>query len=265
MPDDTPFPDDANPIADKALSQRIVNLIAKGYSPRELERQIFLFELKRLEKQQPRLVHLIRVGAIPPYVNAEIIGAIREKLNETETNNSLFMELRALRFMEPHPQGAKYDAAARNFLLEDWDASPHQLERYRQRLASYFELLGKERFLAEDYGASIDAFSHALKLNPDSTEAYSRRAKAYSLLGHFDKALSDLDHLAIQGVDNGDTSFWKGRTLYGLGRMEEALDCFHRALRLEPEQAPNYHWRGRTFFGLERFSEALSDFSQAIE
>src|SRR5688572_2948921 len=144
MPDDSQFPDDANQTADKELSQRLVNLIAKGYSPREQERDLFLFELKRLEKQQARLVHLIRVGAIPPYVNAEIIGAIREKIEETETNNRLFMELRAMRFVEPHPQGVKYDAAARNFLLEDWDASPHQLERYRQRLASYFELLGKE-------------------------------------------------------------------------------------------------------------------------
>src|SRR5688572_32762663 len=144
MPDESHFPDELNQAADKAVSQRIVNLIARGISPREQERDIFLFELQRLEKQQARLVHLIRVGAIPPYVNADIIGAIREKLDETETNNRLFMELRAMRFVEPHPQGVKYDAAARNFLLEDWDASPHQLERYRQRLASYFELLGKE-------------------------------------------------------------------------------------------------------------------------
>ncbi|MEO0596342.1 MAG: hypothetical protein AAF126_09555, partial [Chloroflexota bacterium] len=59
----------------RALAQRLVNLVAHGYEPRDVEREMFLFELRQIERHHPRLIHLVRACAFAPYVNPEIIGA----------------------------------------------------------------------------------------------------------------------------------------------------------------------------------------------
>ncbi len=52
--------------------------------------------------------------------------------------------------------------------------------------------------------------------------------------GDFEKALSYLDQAIIMQSDNPDLLNKKGIALRGLGRYDEAIECFNKSLQLDP-------------------------------
>lgn len=57
----------------------------------------------------------------------------------------------------------------------------------------------------------------------------------------------------------------RGQTYRLMGRYEEALTDFHRAIELRPDADWAVAERGETHRLMERYEEALSDFDRAIE
>ena len=178
------FPYQHNQPSDqRALAQKIVNCVSLGYSPRDIEREMFLFELSQLEKHQPHIAHVIRACALAPYINADIIGVLREKSDDSHKNQHLYQELRRLAFIGKHRYGIRFDAAVRNFLIDDWQNNPETQTIYHQRLHTYFQNLGKDYFAKREFSACIDALSQAITLQPEQLETYSRRGQAYHIMG----------------------------------------------------------------------------------
>ena len=56
----------------------------------------------------------------------------------------------------------------------------------------------------------------------------------------------------------------RGNALKGLGRYEEALASYDRALALAPDLGPAHHNRGSTYAVLNRNEEALASFDKAL-
>jgi tetratricopeptide (TPR) repeat protein len=56
----------------------------------------------------------------------------------------------------------------------------------------------------------------------------------------------------------------KGASLGELRRVEEALDCFDRALALNPRLAELWHNKGNALYKLGRVEEALDCFDRAL-
>jgi Flp pilus assembly protein TadD len=52
--------------------------------------------------------------------------------------------------------------------------------------------------------------------------------------GDFEKALSHFEQAAIMQPNNPDLLNKKGVALRGLGRYDEALECFNKSLQLDP-------------------------------
>ena len=52
---------------------------------------------------------------------------------------------------------------------------------------------------------------------------------------------------------------------YSLGRYDEALADYNRALELRPDYTEALNNRGNTYHELERYNEALADYNQALE
>ena len=65
----------------------------------------------------------------------------------------------------------------------------------------------------------------------------------------------------------GDADEWieKGRKLGGLGRDEEALECFNKSLEIEPENAYALSYKGWALHFLERNEEALEYLNKSLE
>mmetsp|Transcript_22823 Transcript_22823/g.19835 ORF Transcript_22823/g.19835 Transcript_22823/m.19835 type:complete len:89 (-) Transcript_22823:380-646(-) len=65
-------------------------------------------------------------------------------------------------------------------------------------------------------------------------------------------------HLA-EAYDN------KGLALANLGRKEEAIEFFTRAIELDPNHIESFIWKGDMLFDLEKFEEALECYDRALE
>ena len=68
-------------------------------------------------------------------------------------------------------------------------------------------------------------------------------------------------------ADTQTVFFWnhKGCSLVALGRADEAIACFDKALAIEPRAAHNWYNKGTAFYKLGRYKEAGGCFQQALE
>jgi tetratricopeptide (TPR) repeat protein len=91
------------------------------------------------------------------------------------------------------------------------------------------------------------------------------RGQTYLVMGRYDQALADFNR-AIE-VDPEDA--WaigsRGQTYRLMGRYDEALADLNRAIELDPDQDWVIAERGETYRLVERYDEALADLDRAIE
>jgi tetratricopeptide (TPR) repeat protein len=84
---------------------------------------------------------------------------------------------------------------------------------------------------AEQYNQAIEAYNHALTLDPKYAVAYNDRGYAYQSLQEYQKAIADCD----------------------------------RAIQLDPTYAEAYYSRGAAYNELKEYQKALADYDRAIQ
>ena len=108
----------------------------------------------------------------------------------------------------------------------------------------------------------------ALLFNPDAAESHwvlRERAETYRLLGRYEEALADFNRAIELKPDDAWVLTRRAKTYRLLGRYEEALADFNRAIELKPDDAWAIVSRGQTYLAQFRYEEALADFNRAIE
>ena len=115
---------------------------------------------------------------------------------------------------------------------------------------------------------ALACYDHVLELAPDDGEAIGERAGALYNLERYDEALAGYNR-ALELISSADgfyfthTTYWKGRTLYELGRDEEALSCFGEVLARSPDDSGVTVSRAHALYYLGRFEEALVAYDRA--
>jgi len=93
-------------------------------------------------RRDPELPDVLRAGAIPRTLNAEIVGVLRGLPDETERNRELLERVSEYRFVLPRPDGGlTYHDNTRDALLADWSTERKQA-RFRElneALAAFYE------------------------------------------------------------------------------------------------------------------------------
>lgn len=108
-----------------------------------------------------------------------------------------------------------------------------------------------------DLSSAQADFSHAIKLNPNFTTAYTNRAGVEFMRGDFDEAFKD--YTSAIGLNPQDPNNYISRAQVETERRnyESALDDFERAIALQPDNRHAY--RGRI-----RIKEIRNDFAGAV-
>jgi tetratricopeptide (TPR) repeat protein len=128
----------------------------------------------------------------------------------------------------------------------------------------------------EWYARAIATLDEALRLVPTDFTArqfkrnvYWGRARAYDNLNRHVDAVNDWER-AIE-VDEGLGRDWSARTrvafgwaLYEIGRLEEAVEEYRKALALDPNLASAHNNLGRCLYYLGRREEAVAEYHKAI-
>ena len=151
----------------------------------------------------------------------------------------------------------------------------------------------------DNFKEAVDAFSHAIELDPNSMEAYYFRAR----ISEKDAAMSDYyrilsikpktseDYLirawTYKELDNGDLALQEfGKAIQAASGIKEkaqaysdraryyqavkrnndlAIADFSKAIELKPKDADNYTARGLSYAKMDKDDLAIVDFSKAVE
>ncbi len=119
---------------------------------------------------------------------------------------------------------------------------------------------------ADNPAASVNlaSLTEVVNRRPNDPEAFNQRGAAYARLGRFNEAIADFSRAVSL-----DASFAPALTNRGLaqrqsGRDDAALQDFSRAIEANPNYAPAYLARGNLLRARNQLPEAIADLNQAI-
>jgi tetratricopeptide (TPR) repeat protein len=111
---------------------------------------------------------------------------------------------------------------------------------------------------------AINAFSDALKTNPDLGEAYIRRGICFFNLNENDLALADFQKAATLSYDEPRARLWEGFAEAKLGDYHEAIRAYGEAITASDRFVPAFVNRGLAYMMIGDYDKALADFDEAI-
>jgi tetratricopeptide (TPR) repeat protein len=83
-------------------------------------------------------------------------------------------------------------------------------------------------------GQAVDTFSRIVELKPDFAEGWNKRATAYYLMGSYELSLKDCDEVMQRNRFHFGALAGYGLIYVRLGKLEQALEYFERALDVNP-------------------------------
>ena len=87
---------------------------------------------------------------------------------------------------------------------------------------------------ASQWKEAIQAFDRSLRLDPRLVDAWDLRARAWGMLGQYERALKDETEALRLDPRRADSHAQRAQLLFLLHRFPEALDGCERALALRP-------------------------------
>jgi tetratricopeptide (TPR) repeat protein len=125
-------------------------------------------------------------------------------------------------------------------------------------------MLGSPKEALNLFEETLPAIDELIGSEPDSSDKLILQAFKMIILKRYDEALEYLDKAKIESNIN-EVWVFRGVALNELGRHEEALDSFNKAIELEPKELLIRMSYGDTLIQLGRYDEALASFDKAIE
>jgi tetratricopeptide (TPR) repeat protein len=96
---------------------------------------------------------------------------------------------------------------------------------------------GVEQMDQQDFDAAIATFSQIIQKKPDFAEGWNKRATIYYVIGEYEKSLQDCEEVLRRNPVHFGVLSGLGLNYLRLGKPEEALDYFERALAVNPNLA----------------------------
>ena len=115
-----------------------------------------------------------------------------------------------------------------------------------------------------DLEKSMDAYTKAIRLNPNNFKAYYNRGIVKSYLDQHEAAIVDYDQAIRLNPALADLYTNRGNAKNKLGQYEAAIADYDQAIRLNPNNPLAYNNRGNTKRALGRINEAREDYQQAL-
>lgn len=120
----------------------------------------------------------------------------------------------------------------------------------------------------EQYEKALQAYDKAITNKPDLANAYLNRGDTYWRLGKLTEASADFEKIMALSapVDTQVAALinW-GQVYYDAEDIEQALACFERAIKLNPDMFLPYFYRGWGLLKKGEYTQAQQDYQQAIQ
>ena len=86
----------------------------------------------------------------------------------------------------------------------------------------------------KEYDETVEHYTKAIELKPDSKAAYQNRGNVYLKIRDFDRALADYTELIKQNPDDPEAYFSRGIFYANKGDLDFAIEDYNKAIQLKP-------------------------------
>jgi tetratricopeptide (TPR) repeat protein len=160
---------------------------------------------------------------------------------------------------------------------DTWDHAPwlerlHQLAQVAPENPKVHYYIGAAQTELGQYRPAIVSFTRALMGDPGMADAYRRRGDCQYVLVpvlsgdtqiYYDRALADYE-VALGLAPDAYTLNAHGSIIGSLGRLEEAIAEYDRAVELAPDYPETFFNRGYTYEMLGQTQAAIDDFQRFL-
>ena len=123
---------------------------------------------------------------------------------------------------------------------------------------------GNRHFQQGKYEEAIADYNEAIRINPESAEAYYNRGTTKDMLGRHEEAIEDYKEASRVNPQFAQAYYNRGNAKDALGRHEEAIEDYDEAIRINSQYAQAYCNRGTVKLTLDQHNEAIEDYDEAI-
>ncbi|MBM4271574.1 MAG: tetratricopeptide repeat protein [Deltaproteobacteria bacterium] len=124
---------------------------------------------------------------------------------------------------------------------------------------------GYARGSSGNYTGAIEYFTHALRLNPDFSEAYFHRGFAFMSTSDFPQAVRDLEKATALDPDHERAHYHSGYVHVQLGNYRKAVEHYSRVIALNPESEQAFFNRCLARVKIGDYYQALRDCDMALD
>jgi len=111
---------------------------------------------------------------------------------------------------------------------------------------------------------AVDAFTEAIRRNPDNMDAYYERAMTYAAANQFQRAIDDFNQILRRSPDDVSALIGRGACYINIDDYQRALPDLNRVIQREPQNETAYFDRGLAYAGLQQNQKAVDDYTQVI-
>jgi predicted TPR repeat methyltransferase len=126
-------------------------------------------------------------------------------------------------------------------------------------------LLGGIYYQNKNPRSAAELITRAIQSAPDRDYFYTHLGLALNAMGNTDDAMDAFHSALAIDPQNPETYNMMGKVLRGKGETDEAIDAFQRAIDLDPEYIDAYHNLGGVFLKQNQAEKAISLFKQLLE
>ena len=121
----------------------------------------------------------------------------------------------------------------------------------------------QEAQLHKDFHRAAQKYKEAAELNP-SADVYEKLGLACFLDNSFPEAIEAFSNAVRTEPERWASQLYLGISLYRTDRFQEALQHIHQALQLNPQENEVRYWLGCTYHGLRNYERAIEHLRVAL-
>ncbi len=110
---------------------------------------------------------------------------------------------------------------------------------------------------------AFNVYQQLLAIQPDNADVLRLAGTVLAQVERFEEGAALLSR-SLELQANPDTCQCLGNALLGLGRPEEALNCYNQVLAVRPDDPSALNARGNAWADLKRYPEAFADYDRAL-
>lgn len=184
-----------------------------------------------------------------------IVSALLEKEDSLtpDCQHDVYYRLGCIEFA-----GQKFDAAITE-LVRAIQAAPERMET-----CNSYCVKGDAEFALSNVSQAIDSYAAALRLDPKSVDALTRRSWALAQRGELEAAIQDVDAAIQLQPQEASLFVYRGNFWIDKRDYSRAVEDFTRAIELAPDRADGYRGRANANYDRGETDAALADWNAAI-